>query len=610
MAVLKPLPRLDLSDSMDGGQSRVVFHPSDSRLLVKLFTEQNGAQKPRRGQEAAHLVDLASFADGLRPSAAIAINEKFSWPVELYGDPSGHPDIDEIHGIGIPVAAPEFWVEYRQVLHGFPDEWLRKPQDLAFILYRWFEKAQNQDAPWRTLSLEDRVELALDCLQTMRILWRLGYRYGDYSAKNFLFALTPFPRIFVIDAETCLKPGSAAPMTADWQVGQHLGFTIEEDRAKCALLSWRLVFADMTFVNQDPQDLLDDRVQAAFWSLSRSGTEDAVDELIAALRTYRSPENERKRLEWARNTGYASLVLQWAPSEPTPDQQILLEDARLQVAREEAVLAQPPHLHRFLLSQKQPIPGFEFDIVVDQSLPIGSREEIRSLALEGAHDAVAGMALDLDPPRSHVLERSIQMALAWPGIPDVRVSPRAPDAGVRFEWGWPGAAYVNAARICVHGRDGRVFSEQIVERRSALASGRLPAGSFLDWAEMMSVTYALITPSGECYIALSGKEIPLTRPASAGRAPSPRPPMQTEADMTFRPRSETLIAPRPAPMPDVLAPPAMAPRLYDQASVRTVSHPPRSSPHTADPRSGRAPSGRNPVSRFLGHSLRRWFGRP
>jgi len=492
LLAMELLPQLPAKPWREGGEAFVYKHPTDKDLLVKVFHEQH-IRRGRKGPAADHLIDMVTFSIGLSPSQSRRLSDSFSWPVTLYGRHS-----DEIEGIAIRRAADDFWLEYEDIY-----ETKESVQNLMFLT-DFLKKPIIKNAPYVDVSFENRIEIAMEFLRSMQVLWQLGYRYCDYSENNLLWAYQPRPRVFIIDAETCSRPGTKGPRSSGWTPhDDQLGFSLEADRSQCALLVWRVINGDM---NVFPPNLagtpfarqLSKSTIRLIDRLFLEGTEDLAETLLNDLRQYRGQENIDKAFEWAVSTQFANIVLDYAPANPTPAQNDVIRRARDQQLLEQEILALEPNFRGYRLSHAVPVAGFEFDIsahTTNVSVEHDA-ELLREMALNGDFEqiaeifAVAEQSMNLN----RVITRSIQLAISQFGAPSIVNSPSKPGSQ-RFEWGWPGANYVNCARIEVVGPDGTVLNEATAYRKSSKSGVTLPIDDTFPSNSVLKLSLGLVTPN-------------------------------------------------------------------------------------------------------------------
>lgn len=558
----EPLPTLPQTSWRDGGEASIYDHPTEREILVKVF--RVGQQVlPRSGAAADRLRDLWSLSSGLSPSQSRRLSDSFSWPTVLYGR-----SMDRIDGIGIRRASDDFWLTYTNIY-----ETITTVQNLAF-LGPALTKPSVVKAPYTSTSLEVRVEVALELLWSMKVLWELGFRYCDYSENNLLWAFHPRPRVFVIDVEGCARPGTAENFSPGWEpLTSKLGHTLETDRSQCALAIWRVLAGDMRkmppdFEPNSPASGLQKSTIRMIAKLRQTGEARLIDELIVELKQYRGKDFEDRAFDWAVSTKYAKTVLDYAPRNPDGIQSQILQRASEQVALEDEISQTDIRIRKFKLNRAVPVMGFEFDIA-EQSTNLKLQQDaelLREMALGGEFEEIAEIfanapdCMDLN----QVVRRSVQVALTYVGKVSLQIAPTT-TRFQRFEWSWPGATYANCARIQIISPNGEVLNESVSVRNRNGAGVTLPVENDFPSNSKMCLTIGLVTQNGQFVYSPFSSEAPITTSPRAGvpfgqsRTPvqvfdrewtpvPPRPPVSapsTSTTQTINPRGSEL-PPAPA----------------------------------------------------------------
>jgi len=502
---MQPLPPLPATPFGQGGESLIFEHPTRQDLLIKLFTDQNHQRQPRVGADAAHIESLNEFQNGITLSHRQLLSTNFSWPIEIYGRQPG-----VIEGIGILRAPTDFWIDVELSTGKLKKFFLQ----LGFLTTDYLEKPVVKSATFRLVSFEDRVEVALEFLYSLQVLWDLGYRFCDFKEQNFSFTLVGRPKVFIIDAESISHPNDSKIRSPEWYPPSHLAYTMESDRSLACLLVWRIIGKDpgikppshggSGFLNQ-----LDARTLRLISDGYQNGSQNIIDDLIRMLNSHRSEENIRKALTWAADTQLANLVLRNIPANPTQQEAQILADARDQRKLEDELMALDPRLRQLRKNQSVPLPGFIFDIPDSVVLDAIDRdaEIIRMLALDGAFEEVAQAfrGRTLAAPVSQVATRAIQAAIAQLGPPPVRTSSSS-GRDFRMQWSWPGTDVVTGARIRLFNPDGTLAQEGYCDRAT-----RNPSISFSSLANIpdgsrLVVCYAMHFDDGETIVCPLGTE--------------------------------------------------------------------------------------------------------
>ena len=502
---MQPLPPLPVTRFGEGGQSLVYEHPTNRDLLIKLFTDSGKNRAPRTGAEAAHIESLNDFQNGISYSHRQLLSTNFSWPIETYGNRPG-----VIDAIGILRAPEDFWIDL--VL---PVGQKRKFLDVGYLTTDYLTRPAIKSAPFRDVRFEDRVEVALEFLYSFQVLWDLGYRYCDFKEQNLSFTLIGRPRVFIIDAESISPPNMSEWRTEDWYPPDKNDFTMESDRSLACLLVWRIVGKSRTTPpgqggDATNFDLLDKRTLDLLEDGYRHGSQEIIDELIRELTKYRSAENIRKAFEWAIDTQLATLVLRYAPPNPSQQEAQILADAMKQKALEDDLMALNPRLRKVRINSSVPFAGFRTDI--PDWISVGGSEldaeSIRLLALDGEFEEVAQAFIGrtTSAPVGRLVTRAIQAAIAQIGPPPIRTRVN-PSGEFQLQWSWPGADIVNGARILLYLPDGTLSQEGYCDRAKQNPSITFPAGADIPDGSKLWVSYAMLLDEATIVCPLPTKTV-------------------------------------------------------------------------------------------------------
>jgi len=507
------IPQLPNVSWRDGGEASIFQHPQERDILVKVF---RGNQKnlPRVGAAAERLRDLWSLSEGLSPSQSRRLSDSFSWPTVLYGQ-----SLDRIDGVGIRRAADEFWLTYTTV-----HETINTVQNIAF-LGPALSKPAIVKAPYTSTSLEIRIEIVLELLWSMKVLWELGFRYCDYSENNILWAFHPRPKIFIIDVEGCARPGTSENFSPGWEpLTSQLGYTLETDRSQCALVVWRILAGNMQKAPpvsdaDSPASSLRKNTVQLITELRQTGAADLIDLLIIELKQYRAKVLEDIAFEWAITTKYAKTVLDYSPRNPDTRQAQIIQDAIEQKRLEEEILQSDVRFRRAKLNRAIPVSGFEFDISEQTSnLQLQQDSELlREMALVGNFEDIAEVFVNEADcmELNQVVRRSIQVALSHAGGVTMQYIGPTNSNDQRFEWDWPGADYANCARIEVVGPDEVVLDESVAFRSKNRAAVMLPIDNDFPHNSELRLTVGLVTQNRQFVYSPFSTKVPI--PSSSGR---------------------------------------------------------------------------------------------
>ena len=473
--------------------------------MIKLFTDSGKNRAPRTGAEAAHIESLNDFQNGISYSHRQLLSTNFSWPIETYGNRPG-----VIDAIGILRAPEDFWIDL--VL---PVGQKRKFLDVGYLTTDYLTRPAIKSAPFRDVRFEDRVEVALEFLYSFQVLWDLGYRYCDFKEQNLSFTLIGRPRVFIIDAESISPPNMSEWRTEDWYPPDKNDFTMESDRSLACLLVWRIVGKSRTTPpgqggDATNFDLLDKRTLDLLEDGYRHGSQEIIDELIRELTKYRSAENIRKAFEWAIDTQLATLVLRYAPPNPSQQEAQILADAMKQKALEDDLMALNPRLRKVRVNSSVPFAGFRTDI--PDWISVGGSEldaeSIRLLALDGEFEEVAQAFIGrtTSAPVGRLVTRAIQAAIAQIGPPPIRTRVN-PSGEFQLQWSWPGADIVNGARILLYLPDGTLSQEGYCDRAKQNPSITFPAGADIPDGSKLWVSYAMLLDEATIVCPLPTKTV-------------------------------------------------------------------------------------------------------
>ena len=489
---MQPLPPLPVTRFGEGGESLVYEHPTNRDLLIKLFMDEEKNRAPRTGPDAAHIESLNDFQNGISYSHRQLLSTNFSWPIETYGNQPG-----VVEAIGILRAPEDFWIDITMHSGKVKHKFLQ----VGYLTTDFLQGVAIKSAPFRDVLLQDRIEVALEFLYSFQILWDLGYRYCDFKEQNFSFTLNGRPRVFIIDAESISPPNMSPARTEDWYPPDRGDFTMESDRSLACLLVWRILGKDpvITPPRQGSDvtnfEALDERTLDLLEDGYRHGSQEIIDELIRELTKYRSAENIRKAFEWAIDTQLATLVLRYAPPNPSQQEAQILADAIEQKALEDDLMALNPRLRKVRTNSSVPFPGFRIDIP-DWVLVGASEldtESIRLLALDGEFEEVAQAFIGrtTSAPVGRLVTRAIQAAIAQIGPPPVRTRVK-PAGELQLQWSWPGTEIVNGAQISLYLPDGTLSQEASCDRAKQSPSITFPTRTDIPDGSKLCVSYAML----------------------------------------------------------------------------------------------------------------------
>jgi hypothetical protein len=539
-----PLPPLPISYWKVAGEAYIYQTVDDENTLTKVYHNGNSRGRrptPKTGDDAAILLDLIELRNGVTPSQSWRISNCFSWPQELYGS-----SVDQIEGVKLKKASSDFEIEYGTI-HGTQNS----PQHLVY-LGDALTRPIVTSAPYQPKDIDfgTRVEIAFELLLCMAVVWEMGFRYCDYSESNILWAYKPYPRVFVLDTEGCRRPGIIGNRSNGWLPRRELGNSIESDRSQCSRAVWRIIAGDM---EKDPPSApphsfatkLEDGTVQLISQLWEFGDESTYVALVEDLRRYRKQEYVDNSFNEAVSTQFARLVLDYAPARPSSLQRDILVKAQKQFTLEQEILTLDPHSRRIKLNRTIPLVGFEFDIASEEKdFPQQQDfEKIRDLALMGEFELIADMFASLPDciPLNRVATRAIQVAIFRCGVGTLSSIPTSP-SNQRFEWSWPGASFVNSARIRIINKDGKVLNEAVAKRNLNRGGVALPIDDSYTDGSRIEISFGLTTKRGEHVFSPYGVSSPISvlSRRSGGISATSRP------SIGLSDRPQQVIPPRPS----------------------------------------------------------------
>jgi hypothetical protein len=560
---VSPLPVLPSTYIAVAGEAFIFEDLSDQDVLIKVYHNgSNQARSPKVGEDASRLIDLLTLASGVSPSQSWRLSTSFAWPQAVFGQSS-----DRIDGIAMKKATQDFFIKYSTVAGD-----LTKVQSLVFLGDALSQPIVTK-TPYTSMDFETRVEIAFELLLSMRVVWEMGYRYCDYSENNILWSYRPIPRVFILDTESCRRPGVFGNKSNGWHPRVELGYTIEADRSQCALAVWRIIGGDIGIVPPNlPQDspghALDRESIRVIKELWDFGEESTFLKLIEILRTYRSKTFSDIAFTEATETQLARVVLDYAPSQPTQGQHEIILRAKKQFELELEIISLEPRAQRLRLNRATPVQGFEFDFAPTAvQVPFHQDDEIiRNLAIDGEFEYIAEMFASLPEcvPMNNVATRAIQVALANCGVANL-ISVPMNGSTQRFEWSWPGAFFSNCARIRIVNDSNDVLSEVVATRSKNKGGVSLPIDDTYPDNSRIEVSFGLETQRGEkVFSPFGGREkIQVSPRGSSLPATS-----STRPTVVLPSRANTPIPPRPSASTQPLFPPN-----WSQPTQATVPQP-------------------------------------
>lgn len=192
------------------------------------------------------LRSLVKLFEGFEPKQRLAFEKTFNWPVRVVID-----DGDGAAGVILPLLSDELFVD----LHLSSGATKRKPAELQF-LFQTSAYCAKVGIPF--LDDQQRRAICRSLCYAMGLLDRVGVVYGDLSARNVLYRISPRPGVKLVDCDAVRPHGSAAalgqqPHSPDWEPPEAIaakqrrdsrGYSIqskETDRYKLGLAILRIL---------------------------------------------------------------------------------------------------------------------------------------------------------------------------------------------------------------------------------------------------------------------------------------------------------------------------------------------------------------------------------
>lgn len=261
MAV-EAIPETDLGRRHEigvGGMARVYSIPdfvlpeaAAQRFVYKKFRTKV------RPVPSYGLSSLVRLYDGLEHKQREAFDRSFNWPVRVVTDGA-----DGAAGVILPLLHDDFFVDLR-LSSGAKK---RKPAEAQF-LFTDRSYCSRVGVPYP--DEQQRRALCRSLAYAMGLLDRADVVYGDLSARNLLFRLSPKPSVKLVDCDAVRSQGGAAafgaqPHSPDWEPPESIrarkrrdstGYNIQNkatDRYKLGLAILRILTPGQgCSVNIDP----------------------------------------------------------------------------------------------------------------------------------------------------------------------------------------------------------------------------------------------------------------------------------------------------------------------------------------------------------------------
>ena len=546
---IEQLPPLNKNLEMGSGKFGVLYSdPRDPlRCIKKLKT-------PLRGREAESLNRLVDLTRWARPSDVHHLLTRFAWPIEIFGDTR------EVHAFTMPKAPQSCYFDVTIVSRladrtrpgSFTEtkKSRRDPLQLKFLIDDSWWQGRQISSRKPEVDIEGRIDIAIDCCDSVLVLHSHNLVYGDISANNVVARREAFPGAYFFDADSIssVEFRAAEPLVSPgWETPAGLD-PLAIDRSRCALVVLRLLTEQPNARPDDhPATLGSDFIVTSLLPVLQEcyqrGSEASFIELIRTLRSLRSVPHGDEVIDEALRTGYARLVLREQVHARTSSHHILMEQAKTQIVFEEQVDQAIGLEHRRLVRRSKVRVGqFKLDVSPRFELlrDLASDSDLMELIYEAQfqeivnHLVASGLGnLEGHPSMLRVVEHA-HLEVDLP-TPTIFVQP----GKAQVEVAWPKEEFANTARLRIQtGNDKQDF---VVERQrgdqkiSRIVSA--PRGADL----RVSVVFGTRSKSGTDYFPSFGRtlnsvipEVPAPqRPAVSTTPTRNMPSVQPDLDVVI-----------------------------------------------------------------------------
>lgn len=423
-----------------GGFGEVYRHPERSGYCVKKF------RQPLVGDQMRQLTYLIECAARVRPSVQHLLASRLAWPMEAFGK-SG-----SLLGYSMPEAPTGSYFEL--VVANRATRQLLQSKYLIDLAY--FQSAAVSSPP-PSLSLTNRIELAIDLHRVLAALHDLGVAYGDLSSNNICAHLGEVATVFLLDADSIrtISEADESPVDSpDWGVDSRLG-PVQRDWAKYALYVWR-VFAQSpasrpTIGSAGVIDaLVGAQIGRALVDLYDTGRSDLAANVSRLLQAALGAGGLGRLVARDAAVQFARPILYWDRPALRPEDRELARQAErfLELERElEQSTGLVSRLIRRQMRESMPFrPDGEF--ATGRSPVPTSDEELERLVVDAQFEAIVSHLTGgrLGSLGSHRwLDQVIGHALVEEGPLGISVAVRGTRATI--DWAWPDADWINAAVV-------------------------------------------------------------------------------------------------------------------------------------------------------------------
>jgi DNA-binding helix-hairpin-helix protein with protein kinase domain len=230
-----------------GGTARVYALPSFFLPEAPAGTWVYKQYKPKYRPAAPFGMDaLVRLPEGMPPRQREAFDRSFNWPVRVVAD--GQPGVA---GVILPHLRDDFFI----VLRLSSGTIKQKPAEGQYL---FMDRAYCARVGIPFPDEDQRRQLCRSLAYAFGLMDRADVVYGDLSALNFIYRLTPRPAVLLVDCDAVRLHGEAAafgpqPHSPDWEPpealraraqGDGTGYSIQSkatDRYKLGLAILRIL---------------------------------------------------------------------------------------------------------------------------------------------------------------------------------------------------------------------------------------------------------------------------------------------------------------------------------------------------------------------------------
>ncbi|NBS71352.1 hypothetical protein EBT31_20945, partial [bacterium] len=243
-----------------------------------------------------------------------------------------------------------------------------------------------------------------------------------------------------------------------------------------------------------PESVVDSLIDA--WA---TGSSQAIDDIRSWLSERRNTTIASMKFRRASDSGFARVVLAYAPHNPTPNESELINRAISQRKLERELEALAPFARQARLRSAVSETGFDFDLAPEAERSTSSSDDwsVIEMVLDGKYDDVADGVHQgqLGPTPSAVVARAVELKLSTFGAPNVKNTSQN-NAYVRLEWNWPGWFGANAVVVEVIDQSGSVLQSKVVPRNDG-GIIRVDKSFFPKEELLLRLRFACLPPVGD-----------------------------------------------------------------------------------------------------------------